>query len=222
MLQNYRSKGVLAVFALILLSGFAIAQGLPFLPTVLTIQTEGQPTIGKLNSSVEVVVFEEPKCPACKRFSEIVYPQIKKNYLDTDKIRYTMIPVSFLPLSMPAAEAWLCVYHQVADHPNSALFFNFVETTYAKQPEENSNWATPDNLEKIAKQASPLIDTEALKACLSKETYKSQIEKNTKYGNTLMKGRLTTPSIFVNGVKVENPNYAAVSRQIELALKAKD
>lgn len=209
-----------AVF-LIAFSGLVFAVNrsvLPLLPSVVTIKTEGQPTVGDSAAHVQVVVFEEPKCPNCKYFNQTVFPKLKKDFIDTKKIRYTVLPVSFLPNSMPAAAAWLCVYHQEADKPSSDLTFAYIEEMYALQPSEKTDWATESYLIKLAKKSSASINLEELKKCLSRDDIRSQVKKNTKFGNKIMNGELSTPSIYVNGVRMREPSYSAISRQINQAL----
>lgn len=191
----------------------------------LSIHTSEQPTIGNAKANVHVVVFEEPKCPGCKKFSTLIFPLLKKDYIDTNKILYSLVPVSFVPDSMPAAEAWLCVYHQKKDdsYSNSDLVFKYVDYTYANQPEEDTNWATEETLLKFAKVASPKINIENLKNCLNKHTYRSQIEKNTDYGMKLMNGDLATPGVYVNGIQLEEVSYENLEQRIkeELLKKSK-
>src|ERR1700722_18713922 len=73
------------------------------LPEAISINTKGQPTIGYPKAKVQVVVFKEPKCVNCKQFNDEIFPKLKEEFIDTNKIRYTIVPVSFLPGSMPAA-----------------------------------------------------------------------------------------------------------------------
>src|SRR5262245_26924290 len=103
------------------------------LPPSIILNTTGQPTIGYAKARVHVVVFEEPKCSHCREFNNNIFPTIKKDFIDTNKIRYTVIPVSFLPGSMPAAIATLCVYHENALYPNDELFFKYFDYIYKHQ-----------------------------------------------------------------------------------------
>jgi protein-disulfide isomerase len=126
----------------------------------------GNPTLGSPKANIDIVVFEEPKCPACKTFSDTIYPKIRKNFVATNKATYTLIPISFIKNSMPAAIALFCVYHQDKDFPNSELFFKYVEHMYANQPSESEDWATPETLKKFATETSPVIKIDAFQDCL--------------------------------------------------------
>lgn len=189
------------------------------------IDTTQQPTIGYPKAKVQVMAFLEPKCPDSKRYNNQVYPKFEEMFINTNKVRYTIIPVSFLPHSMPAAIALLCVYHQDSQYPNNDLFFSYLNYIYQNQPPERENWATIATLQKFAAATSPAIQLDRLKDCILNEKYRVQIEKNTAYGNQLMNGHLSTPTIFVDGIKVENTdetiNWDNLKAAIDQALQKK-
>ena len=108
----------------------------PKLPPSIVLNTKGQPTIGYAKARVHVVVFEEPKCSHCRNYNNDIFPIIKKDFIDTNKIRYTAVPVSFLPGSMPAAIAALCVYYENPLYPNDELFFKYFDYMYKHQENE--------------------------------------------------------------------------------------
>lgn len=222
--MDFRYSKLLVLAVLVVLAGLAATFFYQHQTPLLlsnALDTKGQPTIGDPKATVHVVVFEEPKCPSCKRFNTQIFPQIKKDFIDTHKILYTIIPVSFIPHSMPAAIAWLCVYHQDSKTPNDELFFSYVEHTYAHQPSEKLDWATEQNLEKFAQETSPDIHLQSLKNCINREGYRHQIEKNTQYGIELMKEEFSTPAVYINGIHVENWDYTHIRKMIELALQQK-
>jgi len=202
-----------AVFALFLSFGCFINRDT--LPDPIDLQVEGQPTIGYPKAKVHVVVFEEPKCINCREYNDEIYPHIKKDFIDTNKIRYTVVPVSFLPGSMSAAIALLCVYHQDPVYPNNEMFFKYIDYIYTHQPSENSDWATTEKLQEFAESTSPAIDLPKLGECIEHETFRVQIEKNNAYGKEIMEGRLTTPTVYVNGIKVQKLDYSSVKELIE-------
>ncbi|WP_068471218.1 DsbA family protein [Candidatus Protochlamydia phocaeensis] len=194
-------------------------------PAQTSITIQGQPTIGYPKAPVQVVALLEPKCPDSKRYNNASFPKLEEEFINTNKIRYTVIPVSFLPNSMPAAIALWCVYNQEPEYPNADLFFKYLNYIYKNQPPERENWATIERLQKFAAATSPAIQLDRLKDCIEMEKYRVQIEKNTAYGNRLMNGHLSTPTIFVEGVKVENKDdtidYDKLKKAILDALERK-
>jgi protein-disulfide isomerase len=71
-------------------------------------------TIGAANAPVTMVAFVDYECPFCKRFDVQTYPQLKKQYIDTGKLRYVIrdLPLEFHKRAMKAAEASYCAAEQ--------------------------------------------------------------------------------------------------------------
>lgn len=199
--------------ALLVASGIAFSYAERQLPPKVELSVVGQPTLGDPKAEVQVVLFEEPKCPHCKRFTTQVFPKLKENYIDTHKITFTIVPVSFIHGSMPAALALACVQKQ-----DTKLFFTFLDYMYKHQPEENSDWATEDNLLAMAKAASPAINVAKVKRCFDDPAFLTQIEQNTHYGTKLM-GHLTTPTIYVSGMKADDVSYESIVKLIDASLE---
>jgi protein-disulfide isomerase len=184
--------------------------------------TSSYPTIGNAQASVKVIALLEPKCPDSKRYNNTSFAKLKEEYIDTGKIAYSVVTTSFLPHSMPAAIALLCVYN----HGGNDLFFKYLDYIYQNQPPERDDWATVATLQKFAAATSSEINQEKLKKCIESKDYQDQITKNTSYGRSLMDGHLSTPTIFVNGVKVENTDetidYENLKNAIDSALSSDD
>ncbi len=210
---------LLTVFILAVIAIGTVTLSGQKLPPPININVQGQPTIGNPNAKVRVVVFEEPKCSHCVTFNNQVYPEIKKELIDTNKILYTVFPVSFLPGSMPAANALLCVFRQNSSLPNGELFFKYLDHIYLNQPKENRDWGTTEQLIEMAKQTSSEIDLNHLKTCIEQEKFKVQIDKNNQYGNKIM-GHLTTPTVYVNGIRLDSVSFADISSHVNHILES--
>ena len=59
-------------------------------------------------------------------------------------------------------------------------FWTFYETLYNNQGEENSGWASSDNLKKFA-AGMPGINTQQFNSCLDSQKYKSLVENDTNF-----------------------------------------
>lgn len=172
-------------------------------PSKTNINPQGFPSIGNLNSKIHLIVFEEPLCSHCQRFSSEVYPKLYENYIKTNKIRYTVVTLSFLPSSMPAALSWLCVYHQ-----NSKAFFPYIEKAY----ESNAN----KNMKSLINLAHEMeLNTVNMKKCVDKKIYLTEIEKNNALGRRLMEGSLSSPVLYINGEKIQELTYDNIEKVIE-------
>lgn len=210
---------VVTVFLLVGVSVAVLYGSRVSLPPPIALHVEKQPTIGYRKAPIHLVVFEEPKCPECRDFSLHVYPKLKTEFLDTNLMRYTVIPVSFIPGSMPAAIALLAAMNQEKEFQNEELFFHFLHYMYQHQPDEATDWATIQTLKTFAKGTSAAIDVDRLQEALAKESYRGQIEKNTDYGMEVMQGELVTPTAYVNGIRADDLNYPALSHLIRTVLQ---
>lgn len=190
---------------------FFRAEDVPQKPPV-HIEQKQQPFMGSETAPVSITLFEEPKCPDCRYFEKNLLPILKRDYIDQGKVKFTTIIVSFLPDSMPLANALYCVYEQNPEEPNSPLFYQFLHNIYEEQPTAHQN------LMEIAKETSNHIDLTKLTKCDAKMAFKKQIKSNTNYARKVMNGRLVTPALFVNGVRVDDLTYAHIQKQIEEGL----
>ncbi len=162
------------------------------------IDTTNQMHLGNTDSPVKVVLFIDFRCTGCRQFEEQVFPLIKRRYIDTGKIDYTMIPLAFLSGSQRLGEGYFCTRQQ-----NPSLGQAYIEQVY------KSNTAP----------VLPGINAEQLSACLSREGASVYLERNRTIADHAMGRKVYTPSVFVNGRRIPNPNYASVSSAIDEALK---
>lgn len=75
----------------------------------------GGPMLGRVDAPVTIVEFSDYQCPFCQRFFSTTFPAIKKDYIDTGKVRYVFrdFPLDQLhPNARKAAEAAHCAGEQ--------------------------------------------------------------------------------------------------------------
>lgn len=74
----------------------------------------GSPVLGKANAPVTIFEYGDYECPFCRRHDLQTFPQIKKEYIDTGKVKYVaknlIVVPSHKPSAEPAAYASYCVY----------------------------------------------------------------------------------------------------------------
>ena len=63
--------------------------------------------LGDKNAPITIVEYTDYQCPFCQRFHLSAYPEIKKNYIDTGKVRFFSkdLPLDFHPNALRAAQA---------------------------------------------------------------------------------------------------------------------
>lgn len=174
-----------------------------------------QPTIGQANAPIKMVEFGDFKCPICKTFATTVYPQLKKDFIDTGKVQFSFIDFQIIPGSMPAAIAAKSVFHQ-----NQAAFWTYYDALYEYQQDEKLDWATSENLTNLAKTKKIPVDYDLLKKDIDESVYLKEVQKEY---TTAVKTKITgTPSLFINGFVIPfdvTMDYTKLKAAIEKELK---
>lgn len=203
-------------FATFLLVGLVVGYGLSQLPASSTETTllnsqqaiRGEPpapvfvneasadddaVLGDPNAPITMIEFSDYQCPYCQRFYSTILPDIKKNYIDTGKVKfvYRDFPISSHVNAMPAALAAECAGEQ-NDYwgLHNKIFDNF------------ASWVSLPDVAPVFKQyANELgLDAKAFDSCFDKQ--KLQDEINGDLQDALKYGVTATPTFFVNGQKV--------------------
>ena len=171
----------------------------------------GQPRLGQEDAPVEIAVFEDFKCPACQFFDAEVMPQIERELIGTGQAKLHFLNYPFIgPDSTVAATAGECVYEQ-----NEAAFWNYKNFVFRAQGPESQEWATPAFLTDIARNNLPAVDADALQSCIEDETYAERVASEREMGTAA--GVQGTPSVFVNGERVEDFQFATIQAAVEEA-----
>jgi protein-disulfide isomerase len=82
--------------------------------TKAKIGIDGSYTIGSKDAPLTMVEFTDFQCPFCQRFHVSTFAELKKNYIDTGKLRFVSrdMPLDFHPNAMQAANAGRCAGEQ--------------------------------------------------------------------------------------------------------------
>ncbi|WP_201456949.1 thioredoxin domain-containing protein [Chlamydia sp. 17-3921] len=176
------------------------------------------PTLGNPYAPINITVFEEPSCSACAEFSTEVFPLIKKHYIDTGEISFTLIPLCFIRGSKPAAQALYCIYHNDARKPDIQAYMEYFHRLLIYPKQEGTYWAEPQVLTKLAEGLKTLsgrsINAKGLEQCISSKLYNEQIKKNNLYGSRVLGGQLATPTAVVGDYLIEDPTFDEIERVI--------
>jgi protein-disulfide isomerase len=154
--------------------GTAATTGAPVPPQKVQMSVAtGWYSIGRADAPVTLVEFSDYQCPFCKRFHTDAYAELKKNYIDTGKLRFVSrdLPLEFHPFALKAAEAVRCAgdqnkYWELRD----ALYTN----------------AAPPNDDVIKEAAKSLsLDAKGFQSCLDSDKYKADVQKDASEAATL-------------------------------------
>ena len=140
----------------------------------------------------------------------LTVPEIKKNYIDTGKVRYIFrnFPLGFHANAQKAAEAVHCAGAQ-------GSFWPMHDELFAAQ----SAWSgLADVTDTFAGYAADLgLDGAALRVCLESGRFAAQVAQEVKEGQAAGVGG--TPSFLLNGqLMVGAYPYAEFERRIEAEL----
>ncbi len=166
---------------------------------------------GKTTAKVMVVEYASLTCPHCAHFYVENFPELKKNYIDTGKIKFVFrdLPTPPQNLAMAAAALARCVPNNKGLTFIGALYKNQQE--WMKNPEEE--------LRKYAGLSG--LDKDGFDACLTNQDVIGELNRVAQTGLSLYKVQ-RTPSFVVNDELVEFENYQALATAIDKALaKAK-
>lgn len=155
------------------------------------IATNDSPMLGNQNAPVTLIEFSDYECPFCKRHFTDVYPQIKKDYIDTGKVKlvYRNYPLSFHdPMATYEANAALCAKEQGGD----SAYFKIHDAMFT-QTTSNGTGLTKDKIKQIATSLG--LNGDAVISCADAGKYKDKIAKDIADGTTA--GVSGTPSFFV-------------------------
>jgi protein-disulfide isomerase len=151
--------------------------------------------MGRDDAPVTMVEFTDYQCPFCRRFEADSFAQLKKEYIDTGKVRFVSrdLPLDFHPNAPAAAMAARCAGDQ----------HKFWEMRDAMMLDTATDLG-PASILKYGQKTN--LDMTAFNTCLSDKKYTEAIKKDTADAGTL--GISGTPS-FVIG-KTDKSEIAGV------------
>ncbi len=162
---------------------------------------------GSPKAKVTVVEYASLTCPHCARFFLNSYPLLKKEYVDTGKVKFIYRDFPTAPETLALAGAMLA---RCAPGKNGMKVIEAIykgQDKWYEDPEKNFRQYAKDNG----------IDDAAFDACL----------QNKELQNTIMTGInkavtdyhiSSTPSFLVNDTLVEGEIYAPLKEAIDKAL----
>jgi protein-disulfide isomerase len=180
------------------------------------------PIIGDKNAKLTMVEFSDYECPFCKRYFEDTWPQLKKDYIDTGKLKvaYRNLPLPFHQNAHKEAEAALCVRDQAGDD----VYYKFHDLVFSRTTSNGLGFA----LDKLAPAAGELgLNTTQFQQCIDSGKYKDKVDKDIADASNI--GATGTPTFFIglsssNGVisgqrLVGAQPYSAFKAQLDSLLK---
>jgi protein-disulfide isomerase len=149
----------------------------------------GDVVFGRADAAVTVIEYASLTCPYCRQFHANAYPRLKRDYIDTGKVRYI---IREFPIGRTAGAAAI-VTRCAPQGQYLALYGKFLEQQSAWTSQE----VRPDAIYKIAQQTG--MSRETFDTCLANQRIIEGLKLVKERGREL--GVVGTPTFFVNGKK---------------------
>ena len=179
-----------------------------FLTTILNVQAEEikRITVGNKDAKITIMAFESLTCSHCANFHKNVFPDLKKNFLDTGIAK---IEFRHFPLDIAAFNA-----SKVAQCKNDGNS-DILESLYANQQKwvkGSSIQEANENLQKFLKNEGFSIDFDS---CVNNKEIEDFVLNDRIDGTKNFKVN-STPTIIINNIKFEKTlNYKNLKKALE-------
>ena len=170
-------------------------------------------TIGDENAKVTIKVFSSLTCPHCANFHSKIFEDLKKNYIDTKKVK-------FEHHSFPLDLAALNGEKILRCFSSTETSFKFLSQIYEKQ----TQWAVGSDIKKINASIKIIgkklgLSNEKMDKCIANSEIEDKIlnerilaQKNYKISST--------PTIFINDKKYEGDhNFKSFEKELNKILQ---
>lgn len=154
-------------------------------------EVEGDMVMGDANAPITFIEYSSLSCPHCARHHKDVLPEIKKNYVDTGKVK---LIVRDFPLNGPAVQAAL-----VAHCVSPLAYWSMTEQLFATQEQ----WVTENATTALATLAATAgINEQDFQQCLGDTAKKDKIIASAENAGQVFKVE-STPTFVINGIVVK-------------------
>jgi protein-disulfide isomerase len=163
-------------------------------PSVADVMQAGplpEMSLGRADAPVTIVQYASLTCPHCRAFHRDTFPEFKRTYIDTGKVRFIMRE---FPIGKQSGNATVALRCAPADK-----YF----TLYGKFMEQQNAWVSQEvRLEPIFAVAKQVGMTQAqFDSCLKNQAMIDGLKWVKDRGRTL--GIIGTPNFFVQGKLVK-------------------
>jgi protein-disulfide isomerase len=148
------------------------------------INIAGAPSLGRADAPVTIIEFSDFECPFCQRYFKSTLPEIKRDYVDTGKVRYVFLDFPLEQMhakARKAGEAAHCAAEQGKFWEMHDMLFEQSANLDIRQ--------YPENARKLK------LNTAAFDACLASGKQSAKINNGLASGRSV--GINATPSFII-------------------------
>lgn len=196
--------------------GYAVLQQTPA-ETLIATPAEAAGTailpdvaLGRADAPVTLIEYASYTCSHCARFHETVFPSLKRDYIDTGKVRFILREVYFDKFGLWAG--------QVAQCGGDLKYYGIAGMLFTEQAAwigDGAEATIAENLRKIGLKAG--LTKEQIETCLN-DTARAEAMVMTYQKNASADAIEGTPTLVINGEKHDNMGYAELKKILEAKL----
>lgn len=164
-------------------------------------------TMGPEDAPVTVVEYASLTCPHCARFHETTFQELKRDFIDTGKIRYIYRDVFFDGAGLRGSLLARCA--------GPTRFFGMNDLLFTRQQEwldAKTMGDVMDNLRRIGKIAG--LGEDQINACIEDQDKAAVLE--AWFQQHREKDDITsTPTVLVDGKSYGNPPYSELKAALD-------
>ena len=152
--------------------------------------------LGSAKARVTLIEYAAFTCPHCAAFNELVFPQLKKNYIDTGKVRY-VFRLFARGLQDGLAE-------KLARCAPREKYFAMADAIFRSQPKWDYEFGVQDGRAQLVKLGQEMgLKADQINKCMDSTADNARInatgqEAVSRYGLT------GTPTFVINGTALES------------------
>lgn len=166
--------------------------------------------LGNPDAKVVLTEYASYTCPHCATFHSSVFKDLKRDYIDTGKIKFVYREVYFDRYALWAGMIARCGGEMRYFGIQDLIFTNLKEWAASDDPAK-----VVENLRGLGRAAG--LEDAALDACM-KDSAMAQAMVNKYEADTKADNITSTPSFMLNGVQHSNMNYADLKALLDAEL----
>jgi protein-disulfide isomerase len=172
------------------------------------VSVDDDPVLGNANAKVTIIEFGDYQCPSCRLFWREIEPRLKKEYIDTGKVKLVFrdFPIQQIhPEATIAAMAAQCAADQ-------GKYWEYHDRIF-RQQDRGSDDVVRFKAADLKKWGADIrLDTAAFNACIDSARHQDEVAKD--YADGTAAGIQGTPTFFINGRVVGGAQSFPVFKKI--------
>ena len=168
--------------------------------------------MGNRDAKVVLIEYAAPSCPFCARFNDLVLPEIKQKYVDTNQVLFVFRVFPIRPDDGAVEKIARCLPED--------KYFQFIDLAFRNHPLWNPEYGVTDvhgGLVRLGRMAG--MDAEQVDKCIDNSSEDDRINEVSAEAERLY-GVNSTPTLILNGtnIGVGGGSAAELSKLIDAEL----